>query len=154
MDDGLPFVEKTIGVDAPPEDVYDFFIQPDKLLKWMGVEADIEPHEGGRFRIVHSQDFISTGEYIEVDRPNRIVYTIGWEGGADVPAASGTVHVTLTADQDGTRLALTHHGLNEGSREADGWSIYLQRLKDAIDGLDVPTDPLTSGDFLETSTDQ
>lgn len=151
MDDGLALVEKTIWVDAAPDDVFDFFVQPEKLLQWMGVEAQIEPHPGGRFRIVHSQEFVATGEYVEVERPHRIVYTIGWEGSGDVPAASGTVHVSLTADQDGTRLALTHHGLLDGSREADGWSIYLQRLKNAIEGKDVPVDPLTSGEFWDAT---
>jgi uncharacterized protein YndB with AHSA1/START domain len=147
MDDGQPFIEKTVWVDATPDDVFDFFMQPDKLLQWMGVEAEIEPYEGGRFRVVHSQQFVSTGEYVAVERPHRIVYTIGWEGSDEVPATSGTVHVTLTADRDGTRLALTHHGLENGSSEADGWSVYLRRLQDAIAGKPVPTDPLTSGEF-------
>ncbi|MEO1226741.1 MAG: SRPBCC domain-containing protein [Pseudomonadota bacterium] len=147
-----PFVEKTIWLDAAPEDVFDFFVEPKKLLQWMGVEAEIEARPGGRFRIVHSAEFVSTGEYVEVDRPRRLVYTIGWEGDDNVPSASGTVQVTLTPDQDGTRLALTHHGLLEGSREADGWSVYLRRLQDAAAGKHVPVDPLTSGALSDASS--
>ncbi|MEM7442984.1 MAG: SRPBCC domain-containing protein [Pseudomonadota bacterium] len=152
MDDGTPFVEKTIWVDAAPNDVFDYFVVPDKLLEWMGIEADIEPTPGGSFRIVHSRDFVATGTYVEVERPHRIVYTIGWEGGSHLPAGTGTVSVTLTADRDGTRLDLTHHGLNEGSQEADGWSLYLKRLQDAVEGEAVPVDPLNSGAFWEQAS--
>jgi hypothetical protein len=36
-------VERTISIDASPETVWEFFVDPEKLKRWKGVDARLEP---------------------------------------------------------------------------------------------------------------
>ena len=52
---------------------------------------------------------------MELERPRRLVYTWGWEPGADgpnpVPPGSSTVEIELEPVDGGTRLRFTHRDL-------------------------------------------
>jgi uncharacterized protein YndB with AHSA1/START domain len=73
------------------------------------------------------------GEYLEVDRPRRLVYTWSWEGEPAEMAGSERTLVTVEFhDDDGlTRVVLTHAGF-AGERVRDmhvhGWSGCLDNL--------------------------
>ena len=43
-------VDVEIHIDAPPEAVYEFLVDAEKVLRWMGQEIDIDPRPGGRFQ--------------------------------------------------------------------------------------------------------
>lgn len=76
------------NVPAPPERVFDAFVTPDDLLQWHRASedwttphAETDPRVGGKFNIgfgdptgEHSFDF--TGTFTDVNRPNRLAYTI------------------------------------------------------------------------------
>jgi len=97
----------------------------------MGVEAQLDPRPGGKFRIDADGRNVATGEYKEVDPPNRLVMTWGWESDESVPPGSTTVVITLTAEGSGTLLRLRHLGLpTADSREQHigGWNLYTGRL--------------------------
>ncbi len=136
-------VERELRIAASPETVFDFFVDPDRMIQWMGREAELDPRPGGTFRVDLNGRHIGRGEYVEVDRPNRVVFTFGWEGGTSVvePGAS-TVEVDLEADGDGTLLRFLHR-LPEESRDShgEGWDHYLPRLVTAAAGGDPGSDP-------------
>ncbi len=135
---GEPLV-LTQHVAAPPETVFDFLVQPDKVLQWMGTAIDIDPRAGGRFWMDANGTDRAAGHYQEVVRPERVVFTFGWEDSPDVPAGSTTVTIRLEAEDDGTTtVELRHHGLPQGPADPhrEGWTHLLARLAVAAPGGD------------------
>lgn len=125
-------------IAAPPETVFEFLVDPARLVRWMGSRAEIDPRPGGLFRL-HYREGTARGEYVAVERPRRVVFTWGWEDPADpTRPGSSTVEMTLEPDGDGTRLRLTHSGLAGEARRthAEGWEFFLGRLVEAIEGGD------------------
>ncbi|MGH1492337.1 MAG: SRPBCC family protein [Acidimicrobiales bacterium] len=120
----------TQRIAAPPEAVFEFLVDPEKVLRWMGRSVDIDPRPGGQFRLAATVNDTAVGTYVEVDRPNRVVFTWGWEGSAEVPPGSSTVTFTLSADEDDTVVELRHEGLPEGTGDShsEGWGYFLPRL--------------------------
>ena len=137
-------VEHEIRVNAPPETVFGFFTEPAKMVRWMGVEATLDPRPGGVNRIAVNPDAIMLGEFIEVVPHSRVVFSWGWEDERfTVPPASTLVEVTLSGDADGTHVRLTHRRLPAAGVEFHklGWEYYLGRLGLAAGGRDPGPDP-------------
>jgi uncharacterized protein YndB with AHSA1/START domain len=137
-------VEREIRIDATPDTVFDFLVDADKVPIWMGRRAELDPRAGGVCRFEINDQATASGEFVEVDRPNRVVFTFGWERGAyEPPPGTSTVEITLTADGDGTIVRLVHSDLPEPAREphAHGWEQYLNRLSAAAQGQDPGPDP-------------
>jgi uncharacterized protein YndB with AHSA1/START domain len=140
-------VEREIRIAARPETVFDYFIDPDKMVQWKGRKADLDPRPGGIYRVEISDQAIARGEYVEIHAPSRVVFTWGWEGQETgehaVPPGSSRVEVELTPDGDGTLVRLRHLDLPEESREihGQGWDMYLSRLAAAAEGRDPGADP-------------
>ncbi len=131
-------------VDARPETVFAFFTQADKLVRWMGSSAELEPTPGGVYAVDLNARDRARGNYLEVVPFQRVVFSFGWEGDALPRPGASTVEVTLTPDGGGTHVRLVHRGL--ASREvADqhraGWDLYLARLAIAATGGDAGPDP-------------
>jgi uncharacterized protein YndB with AHSA1/START domain len=140
-------VEREIRIAARPETVFDFFVDPEKMVRWKGRRAELDPRPGGVYRVEVNDQAIARGEYVEIDAPNRVVFTWGWEGQETgehaVPPGSSRVEVELTPDGDGTLVRLRHLDLPEQSREihGQGWDMYLGRLAAAAEGRDPGADP-------------
>jgi uncharacterized protein YndB with AHSA1/START domain len=136
-------VTREVRIKASPETIFEFLVDPQKLMRWKGVEAELEPSPGGRFRVNVTGKDIVAGEYVEVDRPHRVVFTWGWEGDEHVPPGSSTVEIRLTPDGDETLMTLTHRDLPEPALEAhvQGWEHFLPRLVEAAEGRDPGADP-------------
>jgi uncharacterized protein YndB with AHSA1/START domain len=41
----------SIDIDAPPERVFEYFIKPELLVRWMGDFARLEAKDGGLFAV-------------------------------------------------------------------------------------------------------
>ena len=123
-------------IAAPPATVFSFLIEPEKLLRWLGVQGDIDPTVGGRVRIDVTGGDVVEGTYLAIEAPHRVSFTWGWTGHPDVPPASTTVTFDLEPDGDGTALTLTHAGLPAGvdDEHAVGWTYFLARLPVAVSG--------------------
>jgi uncharacterized protein YndB with AHSA1/START domain len=125
-----------LRIAASRATVWTFWTEPDRLVRWMGDVASIEPRPGGRFRLEYKTGDVAAGEYVEVDEPRRLVFTWGWEeAGAAVPSGASTVEVDLEPLEGGaaTRLRLRHVGLPADSRVThdEGWMYFLARLGEA-----------------------
>jgi uncharacterized protein YndB with AHSA1/START domain len=140
-------VEREIRIAARPETVFEFFVDPEKMVRWKGRGAELDPRPGGIYRVEISDQAIARGEYVEIDAPNRVVFTWGWEGQETdehaVPPGSSRVEIELAPDGDGTLVRLRHLDLPEQSREihGQGWDMYLGRLAAAAEGRDPGADP-------------
>jgi uncharacterized protein YndB with AHSA1/START domain len=129
-----------LDLPAPPEQVFDMFTDPRRLVRWIGLSADLQPMPVGRFRFEITQGQFCEGQYVIVDRPHRLVFTWGWtDPGFGLPPGTSRVKVTLTSSGDGaggTRLRLVHTGLagDLGVLHEDGWSRFLARLAATLAG--------------------
>jgi uncharacterized protein YndB with AHSA1/START domain len=136
--------ERTLAIDASPETVWEFLVDPEKLMRWKGINADLETQPGGIFRCEVIPGHIARGEYVEIDKPKKLVFTWGWDGSEDVPPGSSTIEIELTSDGDGTSLRFVHKDLPNAeaiASHAHGWDHYLPRLETAAGGGNPGEDP-------------
>ena len=133
-----------VQIDASPETVFDFFVDPHLMTQWMGRAVDVDPRPGGQFRCDIRDETVASGEYVAVEPPTRVVFTWGWEGGGPtVDPGQSTVEVLLDAEDDGTRVRLIHHDLPSAElarKHGHGWRHYLDRLAKAATGEDPGAD--------------
>jgi uncharacterized protein YndB with AHSA1/START domain len=138
-------VQLEISVDASPETIFPFLVDPALASSWMGTESENDPRPGGIYRNKLNAKVISRGEFLEVDPPRRVVFTFGWEGeDQHVPAGSTEVAIDLIPEGASTLVRLTHSGLPSEETKpdhAEGWSQYMSRLKVAAEGGDAGADP-------------
>jgi uncharacterized protein YndB with AHSA1/START domain len=149
-----PSVVRELAIDASPETVWSFLVEPGKATRWMGESASFDARPGGEYRVGVIPGHTARGEFVEVDAPRRLVFTWGWEPGEDgpnpVPPGSSTVEIELEPEGDGTRLRFTHRdlpGKEAADSHAHGWDHYLERLASAASGGDPGPDPWVSGDM-------
>lgn len=136
--------ELEVRIQARPETVFEFFVDPQKMRRWKGTEAELDPRPGGRYRVSGIAGGATVvGEFVEIDPPRRLVFTWGWEGDEEVPPGSSTVEVTLTPDGDATVLHLVHRDLpaGQGPSHMEGWEHFVARLVEAAAGRDPGPDP-------------
>jgi uncharacterized protein YndB with AHSA1/START domain len=150
-------VEREVRVAARPETVFEFLVDPEKQVLWMGRRAELDARPGGIYRVEINDQATASGEFVEVDPPTRVLVTFGWEGQEagqgehGVPPGSSRVEVTLEPDGDGTLVRLRHYDLPEQTREmhGQGWELYLGRLATAAAGGDPGPDPNLAADREE-----
>jgi uncharacterized protein YndB with AHSA1/START domain len=135
-----------IDIEAPPEVVFAYLVTADRMVRWMGQRAELQPLPGGGFAVDINGTLVR-GQYLEVDPPRRVVVSWGMAGSDDLPPGSSRVEFTLTRTDGGTRLDLIHTGLPDTRAEthAAGWTHYLARLQVAAAGTDPGADTWTPG---------
>ena len=109
---------------------------------WTVPVTELEPHPGGRYRDVfrspEGQEFSEAGEFREVKRPERLVYTCRFEGGG-VLEPDMLVSLALHDLGDGkTRLVLQQSGYRERQNRDEqerGWPAFLDQLAKLLDRL-------------------
>jgi uncharacterized protein YndB with AHSA1/START domain len=125
--------------DASPEEVFDAWTNPEVLRRWWAVHpqgttpvAEVDLRPGGRYRLSmqgpDGERHTVQGEYHEVDRPNRLVYSWQWELDAGGLGPVSAVTVEFRPDGGRTTVVLSHEGLpDSGSRDrhAQGWAACM-----------------------------
>jgi uncharacterized protein YndB with AHSA1/START domain len=135
--DARPIVRVTHRFDASAERVFDAWLDPKTAGRWLFatatgqmVRVDIDARVGGQFIIIErrdGEDVEHRGQYLDIDRPRRLVFTFG------VPkysAETTRVHIDIVPRETGCELTLTHEGVlpEYAERTNAGWTEILGRL--------------------------
>lgn len=125
-----PIYRQEVRIGATPDAVFDFLVDADTMVRWIGIAATIDARPGGELRIDINERDIVRGEFVVIDRPERVVFSWGYEGSTDMAPGCSTVEVTLTPDEAGTLLVLTHSDVPAPrlGDHAKGWTHFLDRL--------------------------
>jgi uncharacterized protein YndB with AHSA1/START domain len=136
-------IQKEIYIECQPDTLFSFFIDPEKMVRWMGRHILLEPSIGGKYRIDVNGSDIAMGEYLEIIPNEKIVMTWGWEKSKIVPPGSSKVEFKLTPKDKGTLLTLTHFDLpvEEIASHVQGWTHYMGRIQVYAEGGDPGVDP-------------
>jgi len=141
--ESLVTLRVTRSFTATPERVFDAWLDPNTAGKWLFaapnglmVRVDIDARIGGKFVFVDrrdGEDVEHTGEYLEIDRPRRLVFTFS------VPKYSSVVTrvaIDIAPTETGCDLSLTHDGvLPEWATQSEsGWTMILEGLGRALSG--------------------
>jgi uncharacterized protein YndB with AHSA1/START domain len=136
-------VRRETRIPAPPAAVFALLTDPDKILRWMGTDAQVEPRPGGLYLVNVTGARCARGSFREVVPVHRLAYSFGWDGDEEVPPGSSLVEIDLIEQPDGTLLRLTHTGLptaDQCARHAEGWAHHLGRLAEVAAGRDPGPD--------------
>ena len=136
-------VEREVRVSASPETIFPFLIDPEKIVRWKGTEAMLDPRPGGIYRVNVAGNMMGRGEFVEVSPHSKVVFTWGWEGNDEVPPGSSTVEMSLTHDGDETIVRLRHTDLPTkelAAKHTIGWDNLMSRLSVAAPGGDPGED--------------
>ncbi|MGJ0393526.1 MAG: SRPBCC family protein [Methylocystis sp.] len=141
----IPSVTVTHRYAAPPEHIFDAFLTVNVAGHFLFATAsgemvtvEIDPRVGGHFVFTERRpdmgDVRHTGEYLEIVRPRRLVFTFG------VPQYDPrmtTVTIGIEPVAGGSQLTLTNEGipLDYVERNREGWSRILAGLLPAYDGV-------------------
>ncbi len=138
--EALVKVRVTRRFSAPPERVFDAWLDPDKAGRFLYatdegemVRVEIDPQVGGRYTIVErrdGRDVEHTGEYLEIDRPRRLVFTL------QVPLYSeqaDRVTVEIEPEDGGSELTLIHETTKQwADQSGEGWKMILDSLANVL----------------------
>jgi uncharacterized protein YndB with AHSA1/START domain len=136
-------VRRETHIPAPPAAVFALLTDPDKILRWMGTEAEVEPRVGGLYLVNVTGARCARGAFREVVPVHRLAYSFGWDDSDEVPPGSSLVEIDLIERPDGTLVRLTHTGLPSAEQcasHAEGWAHYLGRLTEVGAGRDPGPD--------------
>lgn len=132
----------SIDIEASAEQVFDYFVKPELLVRWMGDVARLEAKDGGSFS-VDINGVPIRGRYVRVERPRLL--EIAWGEAGNAAMAPGTTRLRVTFETRGpvTHVELEHSGLvsSEATKHAVGWPHFLERLALAARGTDPGPDP-------------
>jgi uncharacterized protein YndB with AHSA1/START domain len=127
-------------IRARPAIVFDAVTTGEGIAHWWGPDAgpvllsESDPRVGGRyrvrFRMLDGTEHESSGEFLEIVRPEHVIMSWRWQGGLEDPGES-RVEIKLRPIPEGTELTLTHAQLHdEETRRSheEGWSGSLDKL--------------------------
>src|SRR5213592_4526310 len=132
-------VRRETQIAAPPATVFAFLTDPERIVSWMGTEAQTELHPGGLYLLKGINSMAGRGTFREVVPVHRLAYSFGWDGSEEVPPGSGLIEIDLIERDGGTLLRMTHSGLPSAAHQAShtkGWIHYIDRLTKAAAGQD------------------
>ena len=128
---------------APPDIVYDEWLDPVGMLEWMcprparAVKISLEPSVGGPLRIDIEDSGSSlyvSGRFVELDRPRRLRFTWSCSAWAD-PSVQTLVTVTLEDHgADETMMIIEHEQLppEEVDSHRHGWGRIAVQFDGAL----------------------
>ena len=86
-------VRREQHIPAPPAAVFALLTDPEKILRWMGTEAQVEPQSGGLYLVNVTGARFARGSFREVVPVHRLAYSFGWDGSEVVPPGSSLVEI-------------------------------------------------------------
>ncbi len=137
-------IRRELFIAADQATVFAFLTDPDKLVRWMGTQCQLDPRHGGVYLVKVDGQHVARGEFEEVTPNSRLVYSFGWErSDMGIPPGATRVEIDLAPGEGGTLLSFVHSGLPQPAvaPHTDGWTHYLGRLAIAAAGGDPGPDP-------------
>ena len=138
-------------IAARPSIVFDALVTPEGIARWWGPDdgpvllAETDPRVGGRyrcrFRRLAGDEHESSGEYLELSPPERVVMTWRWLGELAVPGET-LITIELRAIDEGTELTFIQSGFQEEDirlGHEKGWSGSLVKLERLFAGEQAAT---------------
>jgi uncharacterized protein YndB with AHSA1/START domain len=134
-------VELSRRIAAPPERVFDAWLDAKALGQWLFATPDgvmerveVDARVGGRFEIDERRgDEVARhwGTYVEIDRPRRLVFDFATSF-SDEPTR---IIVTIAPDGGGSLVTLRHEGVwaDYEERTRRGWTMILDNLARTLD---------------------
>ncbi|MFC8683872.1 SRPBCC domain-containing protein [Brevibacillus porteri] len=149
-------LKMTRSFDVPPEKVFDAWLNQEMMKKWLftlertNKVAQNNPQVGGTWEVVDhrdGKDYRAIGEYIEIDRPNKIVFTFQMPQFSEL---TDTLIVELKDTQQGCEMTFTQNIVvphEENWTQADleqalkeyhdgsehGWNLMFMGLKELVE---------------------
>ncbi len=139
----------TRTINAPRELVFACWTQAKHLARWggapEGMTAVVELKQirtGGKYRVHldrgNGERFTVQGKYLEVVKPERLVFTHTWVGGDGAAGTEMLVTITFAEAKGKTKMTLRQEGFpTAGSRDGhrEGWSSQLARFASYVNQL-------------------
>ena len=130
--------------DFPAERVFDAWLDVEKARKFLFatstgemVRAEIDPRVGGAFNFTDRRGDVDAehiGEYLEIDRPRRLVFTFHTERGS---TDLSRVTIEIVPRGSGCELTLTHEIDPKWAQYKDrteaGWTTILAALAKVLE---------------------
>src|SRR6201982_939879 len=131
-------VRRETHIAAPPAAVFALLTDPEKILRWMGTEAQMEPRPGGLYLVNVTGARCARGSFREVVPVHRLAYSFGWDGSEVVPPGSslgvntsifspsgGSVGIGFAIPADTARLVVAQ--LKDHGHVTRGWlGVHIQ----------------------------
>ena len=146
-------------LSAAPERVFDAWLNADDARAFLfsargaragAISVELDARVGGRFALAlrcEGGDLEYSGEYLEIDRPNRLVFSLFVE---KYQQRDDRVIVELAPLEEQSLLVLTHElslpGPAERSRIQRGWAIVLDGMEALCTEGGVPSTLATAQD--------
>jgi uncharacterized protein YndB with AHSA1/START domain len=127
-------LERTVTIRARRELVYRYFTDAARWASWWGAGSSIEARAGGRVRIRYPDGTEASGEVLELEAPERIVFSYGYASGKPIPAGGSRVTIRLEAVAAGTRLHLAHEFDDAAilAEHEQGWRYQLALFANVV----------------------
>lgn len=119
---------------SSPDQLFQYFVDPDLLVQWWPQTAEVEPRLGGTYHLAWpSMNWHLRGDYTEFSPGDVLAFTWKWDHDRAKPVR--TVRITLAPVETGTKLEIVH-GTYTGSAEdqeerqghIEGWAHFLEKL--------------------------
>jgi uncharacterized protein YndB with AHSA1/START domain len=127
--------------DAPRILVWKAWTEANHLMRWMCpaefmvLFAENDLRIGGKWRSgmrsPEGEDFIHCGEYLEIEKPSRLVFTHTWESNRLEPRANTKITVVLNEIGGKTQMIFIHAGLateESACSHRHGWTGAFENL--------------------------
>jgi uncharacterized protein YndB with AHSA1/START domain len=122
---------------ASAEEVFDAWLDPSLAREWFGpglgemTRVDIDARVGGTFWLVQrrgSEEAVHTGEYVELDRPRRIVFT--WRTPPLTDVSRVVIEIAPLGDE--CDVTITHEMSPEWESFTDRAAAAWLKMADAV----------------------
>lgn len=144
------FLRLTRHFEVPPEKVFDAWTDASSTKQWLFTsptsqnDTKLDLRVGGKWRIADIRDgetYVADGQYLEVDRPSKLVFTFSMP---QFSPNSDTITVEFVADGADCAMTFTQSGIDiakeiEATPEGEmggsehGWTLMFLGLKDLVE---------------------
>lgn len=135
--------------DAPVGLVFRIWEDRDHMIRWLGpkdftcthLESDFRP--GGKWRACIVSDAYGEnwmgGQYREIEKNRKIVYTFKWDGDENEEAGANTTVTVTFAERDGRTVQYFHQtpfaSVESRDSHVGGWNESFDREQDYVENL-------------------